>query len=632
MHANQPFVAHAHECSEFAHTQGYSEFSDPFDVIVAIEEELQEQGTSILDELYGQRDLYLDELNTASSDRQTNILMILDTIDEAILRFEQRAFELFESTQNNSKSIGNSNNNSSNITSMAVCGISPNCTCNWLNYFLDSPCGNCIVWGNTMDAVIAIAAGFSTRGWSLAADLIWFNISNTTVDYHYWPSLGNRIATSTQIADVAASNKLVAPSAQTAPGWANGIFANTIDGDTYNSLGSFWYSKTGASNDNVTISVIDRYDWTRGPNSSGGIFNNTMATAQDIGLVTPFYTRINVTVAGYVSFNWEYTSSGVAITGAQSGTTVINNIPSQIYDLRVNPRDNTPQPMVNVTSIGASAFAGMTSLTQITIPASVTHIGADAFINTNNASIYLDGRTSVPSTFSYYWNSSGNPVYLNGNQCMHTSKNTIELNATQHGDLCNHCRTVTNIMNHRKYTSGNWERCYDCSYSKDLGHTHTYTYTWLDLKQHESSCSCGYNRVTAHIVSGDWNGQGYTTCLSCGGLADSGFIIQGIDPSLNMIGYVPHISQYFGNGSFMLNNGVIVLSELDLIKYYDGTLILPYECEGLNCCSKDLDLKECCGHTNNFIDEFSCIDFNTKRVDYLPNRREEYIIGQYFVY
>lgn len=177
----------------------------------------------------------MDELNTASSDRQTNILMILDTIDEAILRFEQRTFELFESTQNNSKSIGNSNNNSSNITSMAVCGISPNCTCNWLNYLLDSPCGNCIVWGNTMDAVIAIAAGFSIRGWSLAADLIWFNISNTTVDYHYWPSLGNRIATSTQIAGVAASNKLVAPSAQTAPGWANGIFANTIDGDTYNS-------------------------------------------------------------------------------------------------------------------------------------------------------------------------------------------------------------------------------------------------------------------------------------------------------------------------------------------------------------------------------------------------------------
>lgn len=42
LHANQPSVAHAHECSEFAHTQGYSEFSDPFDVIVAIEEELQE--------------------------------------------------------------------------------------------------------------------------------------------------------------------------------------------------------------------------------------------------------------------------------------------------------------------------------------------------------------------------------------------------------------------------------------------------------------------------------------------------------------------------------------------------------------------------------------------------------------
>lgn len=29
--------------------------------------------------------------------------------------------------------------------------------------------------------------------------------------------------------------------------------------------------------------------------------------AQDIGVVTPFYTRINLTMPGNVSYNWEYT-------------------------------------------------------------------------------------------------------------------------------------------------------------------------------------------------------------------------------------------------------------------------------------------------------------------------------------
>jgi hypothetical protein len=264
LHVNQPPVAHAHGHSEF------SEFADPFDAIIVIEEELQEQGTSVLEELYGQRDLYLDELNNASSDRQTSILMILDTIDEAILRFEQRAFELFESTQNNSNSIGNS----TNITSTAVYGISPNCTCNWLNYLLNSPCGNCIVYSNTLDAVIAIAAGFSVRGWSLAADLMWFNLSNTTLDSYYTPSptLCNRVGQSPQIQNgVAISNQLTDGFEQSTPGRLNGLFANTYEGDVFNALGSFYYGKSYAGNGNINLSIIDRYDWERGGSSPGGV-------------------------------------------------------------------------------------------------------------------------------------------------------------------------------------------------------------------------------------------------------------------------------------------------------------------------------------------------------------------------
>ncbi len=278
-----------------------------------------------------------------------------------------------------------------------------------------------------------------------------------------------------------------------------------------------------------------------------------------------------------------------------------------------------------VIQISNSAIANQTSLTEIHIPSSVTTIGNDAFKNTNNASIYLEGKEIVPSTFSYYWNPSGNPVYLNGNLCTHTFKTTIELNDTQHGDYCFDCKTLTNETNHSMYISGEWEKCHYCPYSKFLGHTHSYSYTWLNLQEHRRSCSCGDSRTTAHIISGSWNGVGYT-CIACGGPADGGIIINGIYPTFNTKGDISHVSHYFGNESFILNNGVIVLSELDLIKYYDGTLILPYECNRLDCRYDDIDLSDCCDCGNNYINEFSSIDSNNSNKDlYLQSRREYYI-------
>ncbi len=152
----------------------------------------------------------------------------------------------------------------------------------------------------------------------------------------------------------------------------------------------------------------------------------------------------------------------------------------------------------SVTAIGTSAFADQATIPQITIPASVTKINKDAFDSTNNIPIYLNGRTSVPTTYDINWNSSENPVYFNGILCTHIYKSTIKLNATQHGDLCNHCKTVINKMNHRMYTSGEWEYCYECSYSRHIYHTHSYTYTFVNGTAHLKVCNCGYSENENH--------------------------------------------------------------------------------------------------------------------------------------
>ena len=177
------------------------------------------------------------------------------------------------------------------------------------------------------------------------------------------------------------------------------------------------------------------------------------------------------------------------------------NIPSQLHDLRVKSQ---PLPEVNVTTIGSGIFANYTQLSQITIPSSVTHIGSDAFKNTNNASIYLNGRTFVPSTFDLNWNSSANPVYFNGILCNHSSKTIIELNATQHGDLCNSCRTIVNKANHNKYTSGLWEYCW-LSILNTIGRAYSYNLY----------CVCSKLGIGSHMLFRKFGP--FRICLCLGG-------------------------------------------------------------------------------------------------------------------
>ena len=489
--------------------------SDAIEIILIIEEELQEHGTSIVSELYKLYDYYMTELSNSSSDNQENILLKIGTIDEIILMYEGEFFvPLNENYSNTGEPIPIN-------STYAYYHISPNCICNWLNYLLETPCYYCQQYYNTQMAVTAILAGFTLRGWSLAADLLLHSMSNPTLDSYYTPNSGlvNRVKQSAQILDgVAQLNGLTGAYEQDDPGWLNGVFANTLDGDIFNSLGSFYYSKSYAGNGNVNISILDRYDYARGSSSPGGILIDTMVTAQDIGVSIPFYTKMDITVPGTASLSWEYTSTGVSIIGAPNNISQII-IPSEFYDLRVKELE---LPKVNANNMKSGAFSNLTQLSQITIPSSVTHIGSDAFKNTNNASIYLTGRTKAPSTFDLNWNSSANPVYLNGTLCQHTSVTKISLSDAQHGDLCNDCRTIINKANHRKYTSNGWQYCYDCSYSKYVGHTHIFSGPYIQAGEagHLASCSCGATSLQAHIAGIHEPGDRYVNCIRCGYLID----------------------------------------------------------------------------------------------------------------
>ena len=66
----------------------------------------------------------------------------------------------------------------------------------------------------------------------------------------------------------------------------------------------------------------------------------------------------------------------------------------------------------SVTSIGANAFDGCDGLTSITIPDSVTSIGASAFYNCNGLTIYCEA-TSLPGGWDRNWNLYGCPVVWN---------------------------------------------------------------------------------------------------------------------------------------------------------------------------------------------------------------------------
>jgi hypothetical protein len=137
---------------------------------------------------------------------------------------------------------------------------------------------------------------------------------------------------------------------------------------------------------------------------------------------TVFYLDYNLTVyyltsttgwgqflseVGLSGVQWNYTTNNgtITITG-YTGSSVAVTIPSEINNLPV-------------TSIGASAFQGYSSLTGVTIPTSVTNIGVEAFDGSGLTSVTIpnsvisigEGAFAGCASLTAITVNSGNPSY-----------------------------------------------------------------------------------------------------------------------------------------------------------------------------------------------------------------------------
>ncbi|MDE5546311.1 MAG: hypothetical protein K2I88_02480, partial [Anaeroplasmataceae bacterium] len=109
-----------------------------------------------------------------------------------------------------------------------------------------------------------------------------------------------------------------------------------------------------------------------------------------------------------------------------------------------------------------------------------------------------------------------------------------------------------------------WVKCTKCY--KVITHSHQYTsYSWIDLRQHKATCNCGASTLQGHAVSSKTyaSGNKYATCLLCGGRAEIGFI---------QINTFNRNKQVALKNNYVLPNGVTVLFESDLEKYFCETL------------------------------------------------------------
>lgn len=208
-----------------------------------------------------------------------------------------------------------------------------------------------------------------------------------------------------------------------------------------------------------------------------------------------------------------------------------------------------------VIEIANYAFENQTGISRINIPPTVTKIGKNAFLNTGGATINLMGLSSAPESYSYNWNPSNNRVTLDEEECLHINKPLVFLTSSKHGEMCTVCRTSFNIE----------------------GHNYTYQALLGNLNEHHAHCDdCGYFTLKPHAIPSHWPFPGNPRCLLCGGEAQKGFLpLFGKGFTNLQTSDVVNV----GEDSYVLPNGVIVLGEMDLISFYNGTLDIDNLCQ-----------------------------------------------------
>lgn len=106
-----------------------------------------------------------------------------------------------------------------------------------------------------------------------------------------------------------------------------------------------------------------------------------------------------------------------------------------------------------------------------------------------------------------------------------------------------------------------------CGQIQVQNHDYHDSYLWLNNFQHRAYCVCKHDMKQPHVVSSSSfsHGEQFAYCLLCDGLANIGFI--------NSLNNALFISK---NNSYILDNGIIVLSDEDFKLYINGNLDLNY--------------------------------------------------------
>lgn len=164
------------------------------------------------------------------------------------------------------------------------------------------------------------------------------------------------------------------------------------------------------------------------------------------------------------------------------------------------------------------------------------------FQNNNDVQTYMISNNSYNYLYFYNYNDPSNTILAISNGTSESS-------------------TVT--MNFELYENHSFLDHY-CTYCKEYTSMHSWhdPFIWVSNTKHISTCNCGETTQLSHAIMANDTGFPFKTCIQCGGRATIG--ITQATFSLN--------NKHSKNGSYILDNGVVVLVEDDVDAYLKNEL------------------------------------------------------------
>lgn len=196
------------------------------------------------------------------------------------------------------------------------------------------------------------------------------------------------------------------------------------------------------------------------------------------------------------------------------------------------------------------------------------------FYNANMNSKAMPLISSSGNTYQYLMNAAYGINYLRVAYSNLSNSGTISISIEPHV----HQKTYVSIGSSKHRVScycGYREdllHVYDehyCSYCEEYTEIHNYdrNYVWLNYVNHSVECSCGDVISAGHAVR-----SGTNICLLCGGRVNIGFV---------EIQSLPDDTYITENGSYILPNGIIILVDMDIEEFLNGTLVFYKKSENI---------------------------------------------------